>query len=611
MMKPVLPIFGQAMLLILPTTLALAGEPAAWDPKDAEPGVTYGTLPGFPLPKTIIFSVGPEEIAADAPAWQQRGVSAFFLDFVAREWSSDIWATDGEPWTIGASDKTFQKTKLATAAARRIGSEVFLKVSFDHPFEWFNDTAWNRINNNFRQFAIFARDSGCHGIALDIEYIGQQYNYNWSGYDYQGYTRADLLKKVQERMTGVINALYDEFPDMVFLTFPESGLSLGTAIQVAWVEEAARRQAPGGVHYCTENTYRNPNIRYLLGHAALCNELFHRLLSPRAWKYWQARCSTAAGVWPLGFDYQDTHNPGLPVEEFRQGLAGSLMASRRYNWIYSHNSREQLLGRKLEVYTNGVSIQPYLDVMARRQVITDPKYVALAKEIRALRLRDYSADLGLAPWVSPTGPTDSPRLRLVQAGYRDPRDQEAGWQLAIDYFHGKPARFREHYQPLTDWLLVGPFASDEHLSAHQAVLPPERNADPQAEYDGLGGKVRWQPYHQPGQNVSIDLTKVFKPTEQVCAYALCYVTSPAEQPAQLRFASNDAGKVWLGGQLVIDYPREGTAELDRDIASIRLPKGTTPILVKITNNRLNWGFVLRLTDAQGRALKNVSSSLSP
>jgi hypothetical protein len=286
------------------------------------------------------------------------------------------------------------------------------------------------------------------------------------------------------------------------------------------------------------------------------------------------------------------------------------MVSRRYNWIYTHNSRAQLLGRKLEVYTNGLDIHPYLAVMTERQVITDPRYAALAKAIRALRLRDYSGDLGVNPWISPTGPTDIPRIRLIPADYRDAREQEAGWRLALDYFHGRPARFREHYGTVTDWLLVGPFASGERLSAHSAVLPPERDLSPRAEYEGMSGKVRWRPYHQTGPNVSVDLTRVFQPTERVCAYALCFVTSAVAQAAQLRFGSNDAGKVWLGGRLVLDYPLEGTAELDRDIVPIRLPEGTTPILLKITNNRLNWGFVFRLTDSQGRALKNVKFSLS-
>jgi hypothetical protein len=608
------PLFGGLVcssLLLVQSAVGQAEGAGEFAPEKAEPAVTYGTLAGFPLPKTIVFSVGPDEIIADAQEWQRHGVNAFFLDFVARNWSSDVWAADGEPWTIGASDKTFQKTKQAAAVARRLGSEVFLKVAFDHPFEWFNDTAWIQIENNFRQFAIFARDSGCHGIALDIEYIGEQYDYGWSGYDYHGYTRADLLKKVQERMAGVARVLYQEFPAMILLTFPESGLSLGTAIQVAWIEEAARRQAPGGVHYCTESTYRNPNVRFMLGHAALCNELFHRLLSPRAWRYWQERCSIAAGVWPLGFDYQDTHNPGLSVEEFRQGLAGSLMVSRRYNWIYSHNSREQLLGRKLEVYTNGVDVRPYLAVMAERQVITVPKYVALAKEIRALRLRDYSGDFGVTPCVSLVGPADTPSVRLVRADYRDAREQEAGWRLALEAFHGGESQFREHYGTVTDWLLVGPFASDDRLAAHFAVLPPELSSDPHAEYGGMNGQVHWQEHHQIGPHTSVDLTQVFQPTERVCAYALCFVSSPVEQEAQLRFASNDAGKVWLGGRLVHDYPREGSAEMDRDIVPIHLPKGTTPILLKITNNLHNWGFFFRLTDSQGRLLKNVKFSLSP
>src|SRR5689334_2556387 len=77
--------------------------------RQAEPGLAYGNAPAnFALPKTILFSVSPDEIIADAEEWQRHGINAFFLDDVARDWSSDIWSTDGEPWTIGASDKTFQ-----------------------------------------------------------------------------------------------------------------------------------------------------------------------------------------------------------------------------------------------------------------------------------------------------------------------------------------------------------------------------------------------------------------------------------------------------------------------------------------------------------------------
>jgi hypothetical protein len=74
-----------------------------------EPGLTYGAAGDLPLPKTILFSAGPDAIIADAEEWARRGVGAFFLDFVARDWSSDVWAADQKPWTAGESDETFQK----------------------------------------------------------------------------------------------------------------------------------------------------------------------------------------------------------------------------------------------------------------------------------------------------------------------------------------------------------------------------------------------------------------------------------------------------------------------------------------------------------------------
>ena len=597
--------------LLLGVSSAPAQTATELEARRAEPGVRYGHAPDFPLPKTLVFSVGPEEIIADAAEWARRGVSGYFLDFVAREWSSDIWATDGEPWTIGPSDKTFQKTQQAVAVARGLGQEVFLKIAFDHFFEWFNDTAWQRIENNFRQFALFARDTGCTGLALDIEYVGAQYDYAWPGYDYCGYTRADLHRKVLARMTRVAQVLYDEFPTMVFLTFPEQGFDLGGAVHVAWLEEAARRHAPGGVHYCTEHTYRNPNIRHMLAHAARCTEYFNLLLSARARRYWHERCSIAAGVWPFGFDYQTTHAPGMTLEELRQGFAASLMVSRRYNWIYSHNSRAQLLGRHLEVYTNGLDIRPFLQVFADRQIITTPKYLALAREIRALRARDYTAELGLATVVSLTGPSDTPHLRLFPAAWRDPREQAAAWRAALDYFRGVPVNFREHFGTQTDWWLIGPFPSGAGLAGHHTAYPPEQTLDLRAEYDGIGGKVRWRAHRPAGANASVDLTRVFQPGEQVCAYALGYVTAPEECEAQIRFGSNDAAKVWLGGRLVFDYPHEGTAHLDRDIIPVRLPRGTTPILIKVTNGLKNWGFVFRLTDARGRPLQGVKLGLEP
>ena len=578
--------------------------------EQAEPGLTYGADAGFPLPKTILFSAGPDSIIADAEEWSRRGVNAFFLDFVARDWSSDVWAADSKPWTIGESDETFQKVSHANEVCRRIGSETFLKVAFDHPFEWFNEVAWRRIDDNFRQFAIFARDTHCTGMALDIEYIGEQYSYDWPGYTYDAYTRHDLFEKIRARMTQVIRVLYDEFPDMVFLTFPEQGFSLGAAIHAAWIEEAARRNAPGGIHYCTEYTYRNPNIRYMFAHAWACNALFHEILSPNAYGYWTEKCSIAAGIWPFGFNYQSVADPGMSYDEFRQGYAASLMMSSRYNWIYSHNCYDQLIGRKLDAYKGDADLNVYLRMMAAKEVVTTPKYATLAQDLRRMRWRDYSADLNLMVCPQFSGPSDVPHLGLMPVKLLDPRLLQQNWTLALDYFHGGQVNLHEVFGTVTHWMLIGPFDNADDFSGHRAVYPPEQSIDLQAEYDGLNGKVRWREYNQEGALASVDLAKVFTPTEHVCAYALCYVTSPTERNVQIRLGTNDSGKLWLGDKLAFDYPHEGTATLDRDIIPVTLAEGATRMLLKVCNGVHHWGFVFRITDPNGRTAQGLRYSVS-
>lgn len=572
----------------------------------AESGLTYG--PGTDLPKTILFTDEPALLVQDAATWTQHGINAFFLNRIAREWSNDIWATDGKPWTIGAADATFQATLAANQACQKTGADTFLKIAFDHPFDWFDEIAWQKINHNFRQFAIFARETGCTGIALDIEYISEQYDFNWPGYDFSKYSRADLVQKIRARMTQVIQILYDEFPEMVFLTFPEQSLGLGAHIHVAWIEEAARRNAPGGLHYCTEYTYRNPNIRYMFGHAWACNDLFQRILTAPAREYWVRQCTIAAGVWPFGFNYQNSFAPGMDLPELRQGIAASLMLSPKYNWIYSHNCRNILIGRDLEKYTGEADLNAYLKVIADREIVLDAKYVKIAADLRTMILRDYSKELGLRPTISFVGPADEPRLMLVPAKTVNLSEAEKIWTLAIDYFNGQEIDLQAKFGTLKNWLVIGPFPNPDKFEGHSTVFPPEKTIDLNAEYPGETGAIKWTTLNQPGPLASVDFKKVFSPSEHVCAYALCYVTSPEKRKVQIRLGTNDSGKLWIGGKLIFDFSTEGSAILDRDIIQTTLPAGTTPILLKVCNGEANWGFVFRMTDLKGNLMNDLQFS---
>ena len=591
-----------------------SGKYPRFDSKQAEPSVSYGAAQDFPLPKTLLYSVSAEELLSDAETWTKLGFNGFFLTGVASGWQDDIWAADKEPWTIGESDKTFQTVRQANGRCRLLGCDVFLTMAFSRTFEWFNDAAWSKIRDNFRQFAIFGRETGCTGVAIDIEYIFPQYHFNWQGYAYQSFTRKELVEKVHERMTSVAAVMYDEFPDMTLLTLPEGSLALGSVIQAAWIEEAARRKAPGGVHICTEYTYRRPNIRFMLGHAWQCNKMYSMLLSGRGKTYWTRRCSIAAGLWPFGEDPDDYHGAEPSLDEFRQAFAGSLMMSRRYNWIYSHNLRPFMKGLDLQAYAEAGKRDAFMRVIAEKHIAANSEYVRTARGLRAMTLRDYSAELGLSLVPTFAGPREEIEIGLMPCAVYSPspvaRLNGILWQLGERLVRGDEMDLAEELGAQTRWMVLGPFGN-KAKSGYAAAYPPENGIDINGEYEGESGKVRWSEYRAEAKHATVDLAKQFQPSEEVCAYALCYVTSAAARDVQIRAGANDAWKLWIGGKLAYENSDEGRAILDRDIVSVTLPAGTTPILLKVCNNRKDWAFIFRVTDSEGKPVRDLEFQVKP
>ena len=129
----------------------------------------------MPKPHTLLFSPITLEYLQDTAAdWKATGFDGFLLAGIMRNWSDDIWAADGNVTTRGDNDKTFQQIKACNDKCRKQGiTENFIKVAFySHVPLWTDDAAWQKVNENFRQAARFAKQSGCRGIALDIEYVG-------------------------------------------------------------------------------------------------------------------------------------------------------------------------------------------------------------------------------------------------------------------------------------------------------------------------------------------------------------------------------------------------------------------------------------------------------
>ena len=352
----------------------------------------------------------------------------------------------------------------------------------------------------------------------------------------------------------------------------------------------------------------------MFAHAWLNNRVLQSLLSEGGKAYWVSKCSIAEGLWPFGVDPDSGHGVAPTPAEYRQANAASLMASSCYTWVYSRDAYETMLGRGNQSYPGQAAVSEYLPFMRERLMATNSEYVRVAQDLRRLTLRDYGQDLGLALCPALIGPRQEIAIEILPRSIYGPSYnaalQDALWDTGRRLMDGEMVDTPAIFPAQRDWLLLGPFANREK-SGLATVYPPEQGIDLKSEVEGMNGKVHWTEYHCPSGSVMVDLAKQFKPSDEVCAYALCYAKTDQARDVQFRISGNDVWKLWVGGKPVHESGVEGRIVLDREILPVSLAAGTTPILVKVCNNRRDWGFVMRITDREGKAVPGLKVGLSP
>jgi hypothetical protein len=166
---------------------------------------------------------------------------------------------------------------------------------------------------------------------------------------------------------------------------------------------------------------------------------------------------------------------------------------------------------------------------------------------------------------------------------------------------------------LNRWLLCGPF-DNPGMQSHDAVLPPEKEINPAARYEGKGGvQIGWKPNRTPAWKAYVDLRDEFEEKDYVCAYALCWITvKEGPKKAELRLGSNDSIKAFLNGHEILNNKVERVASVDADVVTITLPQGTSALLLKVCQTGLNWGLYCRLMEpGQERKLEGITISTVP
>ena len=162
---------------------------------------------------------------------------------------------------------------------------------------------------------------------------------------------------------------------------------------------------------------------------------------------------------------------------------------------------------------------------------------------------------------------------------------------------------------ITSWLVAGPFDSP--------------NADMRTEWDAtrtgyttdflesIGGETN--PKIRKGTSIKtpddkkikfkayqwdtnyLDLTKPFVKNTNVCAYLYTELESDSEQVVVLHLGTNDAGKLWVNGNLVASHTGNRGAKPSQNTAQIKLlPGKRTTILIKIDQGGGGWGAYLEV-----------------
>ena len=538
------------------------------------------------LPKTLLFSpITPEYLGDTAAEWKTIGFDGFLLSDIMRNWSDDIWATDGDPNTHGEVDATFQRVKICNDRCADHGIiDNFIKIAFySHVPLWTDISAWNEINEKFAEAAQFAKDSGCRGLALDIEYINEQYDLEWAGYTYETYSVSDLRNAAYERGIDLVQSLLAVFPDMVFLTLPE-GIefygALATDFFTGMLNGMAINTAPGGLFLLTERSYSMTSSLGLIHYALDLEQTLTQVLDDQTRKYWSKYCGIVLGGWPLGYyrkminetgeflgysgreetfgnrvvgSYADKSGRFSPTE-FRSQYAGLLLGSKRYCWIYGHGATWW--------HFSAEDLQRYGKVGNSALPVDD-------------RLDEYKA--------------------VVREKWRGEEKLE---EMSRLYYRGEIELFIESMGFIKDYYVIGPFGC-RNCNNFDRVFPPENHIALGKTVEYNGNSLKWIPATANSKTGYLDLTRCFQTTDWVCAYILVRFESPDRKEAQIRLGTNDTATLWFNGVKILSKNVERRAAPDSDILPIQLKGGMNTILVKVCNTEFDWGLYLRITDRQG------------
>lgn len=84
--------------------------------------------------------------------------------------------------------------------------------------DWFSDSDWASVCNNFHIAAKIARETNLSGLIFDTEVVEKGKNI-WDYREFEGHTQIEFVQKARQRGREFADAIFKEYPDMKLLCF--------------------------------------------------------------------------------------------------------------------------------------------------------------------------------------------------------------------------------------------------------------------------------------------------------------------------------------------------------------------------------------------------------
>ena len=172
-----------------------------------------------------------------------------------------------------------------------------------------------------------------------------------------------------------------------------------------------------------------------------------------------------------------------------------------------------------------------------------------------------------------------------------------GWDTAKRYTKERSLNLPGEF--VREWQVARYFAlsnDDDRLSnlEHQKQIPEPNIAMLVVPMTTDGEPLTWDEMQSEKDgylNLSLGET-----TENVIAYARCWLWSPEERKVDFTVGSDDACRIWVNDEVVFNDASWHSARQDSKFGSCTLQKGWNPVLFKVLNGLQGMGLYFRVLD---------------